>query len=146
MRCVLRRRLALHGQTFSGVYANQHFACSLSLDYRVQNSILLSNADLTRKVLQDLMLSAYREMEIARGKKKRTGTGNALVAPDWSGRGNGCDENNGRRGGGNRRKSRKNGNKGGPQQVVAAAAGSAARKRPRAWGLERSSTAVGSWR
>ena len=113
---VLRSRLALHGVTFSGVDANQHFARNLSHVFGVQKSILLSNADLTCKALEEVVLNAYGEMVMAREEEKRTGTGHALVAPDWSGRGNGGDPNGGRGGRGNRGKSRKNGNKGGQQQ------------------------------
>ena len=78
----LRNRLALHGVTFSDVDANQHFARNLSHVFGMQKSILLSNADLTCKVLEDVVLNAYGEMEMAREEEKRTGTGHALVAPD----------------------------------------------------------------
>ena len=118
VRSVLRSRLALHGVTFSDIAANQHFARSISHVSGVQKSILLSNADLTCKLLDDVVLSAYGEIEVAREEEKRTRKGHALVAPDWSGRVNGGDQNDGRGGRGDRGSSRRNGNKSGQQQQL----------------------------
>ena len=120
---MLRSRLALHGVTFSDVDANQQSAGNLSHGFGVQKSILLSNADLTCKILEDVVLSAYGEMEMAREEEKRTGTGHAPVASDWSGQGNGGDQNTESRGRGDRGKSRRNGNKGGQQQKQQHASG-----------------------
>ena len=85
----LRYRLSQHGMTISGVDANQHFARKLSHVFVVQKNILLANADLTSKVIEDVVLCACGEMEMARENEKRTGTGYDLGAPDCSGRGDG---------------------------------------------------------
>ena len=53
---------------------------------------------------------------MAREEENRTGTGHALVAPDWSVRGNGGDQNGGRGGQGDHGKSKRNGNKDEQQQ------------------------------
>ena len=82
---VLRSRLALHRVTFFCIGANKHFVRNFSHVHGVQKSILLSNAYLTCKIVQDMVLNVYGETEMAK-KEKRTVTGHALVAPDWSGR------------------------------------------------------------
>ena len=82
---LLRSRLALHRVTFFCIGANKHFVRNLSHVLGVQKSIMLSNAYLTCKIVQDMVLNVYGETEMAK-KEKRTVTGHALVAPDWSGR------------------------------------------------------------
>ncbi|CAN0528214.1 unnamed protein product, partial [Laminaria digitata] len=102
---VLRSRLANHGTVITAVDANHQFARRLSPAFAVQKSILLSNAELSCQVLEDVVLSAFSQMEMAREEEERNGTGHALVAPDWSGRGFGGVQNGGRgeRGGRGRR-------------------------------------------
>ena len=77
--------------------------------FGIQKRILLTDADLSRKVLEDVVLSAYGEMEMAREQEMRNGTGHALVAPD-SGRGNGGGAGEGRERG---RTNRRNEHRGG---------------------------------
>ena len=105
---VIRSQLGSHGMVFSDVDANHHFVRNVSHVFGVQKSILLTNADLSRQVLEDVVLSAHGEMEMAREQERRNGTGHALVAPD-SGRGN---EGGGR---GGRGRNRRNENRGGQQ-------------------------------
>lgn len=71
------------------------------------------------KVLEDVVLNACGETEMAREQEKRTGTGHALVAPDWPGRGDGGGLNGGRGGlGGERGNSRRNSNEGEQQHLM----------------------------
>ena len=106
---VIQSQLGSHGMAFSDVDANHHLARNLSHAFGIQQSILLANADSSRKVLEDVVLSAYGEMEMAREQEMRNGTGHALVAPD-SGRGNGGGAGGGReRGRNNRRNEHRSG-------------------------------------
>lgn len=59
---VLRSHLALHGVAFSDVDANNFFARNIFRVFRVQKSFSLSNAELTSKVLEDVVISAHGEM------------------------------------------------------------------------------------
>ena len=98
---VIRSRLGSHGMAFTDVDANHHLARNLSHAFGIQTSILLTNPDLSRKALEDVVLNAYGEMEMAREQEMTNGTGHALIAPD-SGRGNGGGAGGGpKRGGSN---------------------------------------------
>ena len=109
---VIRGRLSSHGVTFSDHDANKHFARNLSPAFGVQKSILLANSDLSYQVLEDVVLSAHGEMEMAREQEARTGTGHALVVPGL-GQGNGGIQQGGR---GGARSGRARNRRGGHQQ------------------------------
>ena len=109
---VIRGRLSSHGVTFSDHDANKHFARNLSPAFGVQKSILLANSDLSYQVLEDVVLSAHGEMEMAREQEARTGTGHALVVPGL-GQGNGGIQQGGR---GGARSGRARNRRGGQQQ------------------------------
>ena len=85
---VIQSQLGSHKMAFSDVDANHHLARNLSHAFGIQKSILLDIADLSRKVLKNVVLSTYGDMKMARDQEIRDGTGHALIAPD-SGRGNG---------------------------------------------------------
>ena len=74
-----------------------------------KKSNLIPSAEFIWNVLQDVMLSAYGEMEIVREQDWENGTGHALVVAD-SGRANGCGQTGGRAGRSGRDSSRRNGN------------------------------------
>ena len=73
--CVLRNRLGTHGMVFPDIDANQNFARNLSPVFGVQKSTLLANAELTYQVLEDVVLSAYGEMEMSRD--------HLCMQPEW---------------------------------------------------------------
>ena len=85
----LRSRLALRwSDNLSDVDTNQHFTCNLFHACGVQLSILLSDADLACEVLEDVVLRAYGEMEMARergGEEDRDGTRSRCPCLVWSG-------------------------------------------------------------
>ena len=64
--CVIQSQLGTHEMAFSDVDDNHHPARNLSRAFGIQKSILLTNAGLSRKVLENVVLSAYGEMEMAR--------------------------------------------------------------------------------
>ena len=64
--CALRSRRCAHGMIFPDVDANQHFARNLSPAFGVQKRVVLTNAEFTYQVLEDVVLSAYGEMEMSR--------------------------------------------------------------------------------
>ena len=106
---VIQSQLGSHGMAFSDVDGNHHLDRNLSHAFGIRKSILITIADLSLKVLEDVVLSAYGEIEMAREQEMRNGTGQALVAPD-SGRGNGGGTGGGReRGRNNRRNEQKGG-------------------------------------
>ena len=94
----LRNQLGTHGVIHTDNEVNQHFARNLTPDYSVQKSILLAKDELTRKVLEDVVLNAYGEMEMAKEKGTRDGKGHALFVADSGGRGNGDGARAGRGG------------------------------------------------
>ena len=102
---VLRRQLGTHGVIHTDNDVNQHFARNLTPDHSVQKSILLAKEDLTRKVLEDVVLTAYGEIEMAKEKGTRDGKGHALFVADSGGRGNGGGGRTGRGGRGRGKRS-----------------------------------------
>ncbi|CAN0427309.1 unnamed protein product [Scytosiphon promiscuus] len=108
---VIRSRLSSHEVLFSDQDANRHFARNLSHIFQVQKSILLANADLSYKVLEDVVLSAQTEMEMARGQELMDEAEHALILPG-TGRGMGGAQTGGRGGRGGRGRNRKNDGKG----------------------------------
>ena len=67
---------------------NQHFARNVTPDYSVQKSVLLAKEELSRKVLDDVVLSAYSEMDMAKVRGREKGKLHALLVADSGGQGN----------------------------------------------------------
>ena len=76
---MLRSQLGTHGVIRADNDVNQHFAKNITPDYSVKNSILLAKEELSRKVLEDVVLTTYDEMEMAKEKGMRDGKGHALL-------------------------------------------------------------------
>ena len=110
---VLRSQLGTDRFIHTENNVNQNFARNLISDYSVQKSILLAKEELSRKVLEDVVLNAYGEMEMAKEKGMRDGKGQALFLADLGGRGNGGGGIGGR---GGRGRSKLNEGRGGQQQ------------------------------
>ena len=94
---VLKSRLAQRGVKFPALDANQHFDEYFLHIFRVKKRIMLSNADLTSRVRQDVVLRAFREVDMATEEEKKLGN-ETYRCPDWSGRGNGGGQNGRREG------------------------------------------------
>ena len=84
---VLRSRLASHDTIFSDTDAHHHLVRNFPTAFRMQKRILLAQSDLAVQVIEEVVTSAYGEMEIELEKDARNGTGYAFVA---SGTGRGC--------------------------------------------------------
>ena len=87
-RILLRRQLDTHDASYTDHDVIQHFARNLTPDHSVQNSILLAKKEISLKVLEDVCVNAYGEMEMAKEMGTRDGKGHALFAADSGGRGN----------------------------------------------------------
>ena len=79
---VLRNQLGTNGVIHTDNDVNQHFARNLTPDYSVQKIMLLAEEELTRKVLEGVVLNAYGEMEVAKEKGTRDEKGHALFVAD----------------------------------------------------------------
>ena len=95
---VLRNQLGTHGVIHTDNDVNQHFARNLTPDNSVQKSILLAKEELSRKVLEDVVLNAFGEMEMAKEKGARDEKGHSFFIADSGGRGNGGGARGGRGG------------------------------------------------
>ena len=58
-----RNQLGTHGVIHADTDVNQHVARNLTPNYSVQDRSLPPKEDLSRKILEDVVLNAYGEME-----------------------------------------------------------------------------------
>ena len=100
---VQRSKPGTHGAIHTDNDVNQHFARNVAPDYSVQKSVLLAKEELSRKVLDDVVLNAYSEMEMVKVRGREIGKGHALFVADSGGHSNEGGRRAGRDGRGRRK-------------------------------------------
>ena len=93
-----RSQLGSHGVIHGDNDVNQHFARNLTLDYSMKRNVVLAKEAFSRKAVEDFVLNAYGEIDMAKETGMRGGKEHAVFVAHLSGRGNGCGGREGRGG------------------------------------------------
>ena len=87
-----RSQLGTHGVIHADNDVNQDFERNLTPDYLIHRNVVLAKEAFSRKAVEDVVLNAYGEIDMAKETGMRGGKEHAVLVAYLSGRGNGCGE------------------------------------------------------